>query len=281
MTVSAAVSEKANIWKSGTLKNSILIFDKIYVPFGDENLSLLEVELFGTDITPEDVGYLRKKGVVIDNPVPQDEMFAEALAKFKEYMKSKKLELDGEKKRRIFGAFLERFGAAKINESLGELAVPVSNYAYGRGLPMPQEHQGKEVMSLVIDHFPSIHDEVPFDEVLSFRHEHKTLYNDLLRWVGKASRSESTSTELREEISYLIDQFSHFQRIADLKFRHSSAEIFFIAAGAIRDLMLWKPKKVANTIACLRAKKADLLHAELNNPGRPLAFVVKAQKEFE
>ncbi|TVU91032.1 hypothetical protein [Vreelandella titanicae] len=281
MTVSAAVSEKANIWKSGTLKNSILIFDKIYVPFGDENLKLLEFDLLGTDVTPEEVGYLMQKGVVIDNPVSQSKMIEEALAKLTEYIKNENLELGGENKRRVFGAFLERVGAAHINESLGELAVPVSSYAYGRGLPMPQNQHGKEIMSLVIDHFPSIHNDVPFDEVLSFRQEHKMLYNDLLRWVGKASRSEYEPIELREELSYLINQFLCFQKIADLKFRPSSAEIFFITAGAVKDLMLLKPQKVANTIASFRSKKADLLQAELNNPGRPLAFVVKAQQEFK
>lgn len=278
MIKTSAVSERANIWNPGLIKNSILAFDKIYVPWDDDNLKLLESDLFGTDVSLDDVMYLREKRVIFDNPVDQSQLIRDASAKLNEYLATLEYDLGNESKQNAFGFFLERCGAAKISSSMDELTTPVSAYAPEWGGGMQPD---KDVMSLVLDNFPSVHEDVPYDEVLGFREENDFLYKELLLWIRKASREERLEEDLRDEILHLINQFSRAKEIADIKFRAGRAEIFFLAMGAIKDFLSLKPEKVRNTIAHFRKNRANLMQAEMDNPGRPLGFVVKAKEKFE
>lgn len=268
-----AISEKASFWKIADLKASILTFDKIYIPQGKGSMDrqILELDLLNTGVSLKDVEYLQRQGIVQKSPVNTNVIVDKALT----LIKNNGIDLNT---KYIFGNILERLVIRELSKGSEDIFLPSSTLAE---LPtLKSRHTPPEIYSLVIDNMPIISEDVPFDELISFKNENSKDYQRLLLWATKISNNESEKVR-KDELCEMIENFRRHQEIGDIKFRPGKAELIFQGLGIFRDAFTLRFGSVNKTIASIRKTKGELLEHEINNPNRPLSYIVKAQDEFQ
>lgn len=272
-----AVSEKAGFWLAPNIKSLLLMFDKILIPQGKKkgDRKTLEMDLHNTGVSLGDVEYLESKGVVCENPVEGKLLVEKSINEITKY-NSENGGINKDTKH-IFRNILERHVVNELSEKSKDIFVPSSSI-----LTLPSlgcNNSLSSVYSLVLENIPIVSEEVPFDEVISFKKECSLDYRRLIQWVGKASEDEASGIFL-DEISDMVERFRVHQKIGDLKFRPGKVELVFQAAGVVVDAFTLRFGSVSKTIASLRKDRADLMAHELENPGRPLSYVVRVQDTF-
>ncbi|MEJ6522205.1 hypothetical protein PQI64_20830 [Shewanella bicestrii] len=275
---SIAISEKASFWKISNIKASILAFDKIYIPQGKEAIErkTLELDLQNKNISIQDVEYLENQGIVQKSPVNGSDLVNKALTLIEKYNNINN-GIDSNTKY-IFGNILERLVISELSKDSGDIFLPSSTLTV---LPTLKDTKTQsEVYSLAIDNMPIISEDVPLDEIISFKNENFSDYQRLLLWSSNISASDSEKVR-KEDLSEMIENFRRYQEIGDLKFRPGKVEIIFQGLGVFRDAFTLRFGSVNKTIASIRKAKAELLEHEVNNPSRPLSFLVKAQDRFK
>lgn len=272
-----AISEKASFWKITDIKASILAFDKIYIPQGTSKLErqILESDLRHANISLDDVEYLENKGIIQQTPVNSSELVENALSLIEKY--NYKNGGINKNTRYIFGNILERLAIKKLSKTSENIFIPSSSLS---SLPtLKSKEPQTEVFSLIIDNLPIISEDVPLDEVISFKNEFSKDYQKLLLWSTTFSSGENEKAR-KEELSAMIERFREHQNIGDIKFRPGKVELIFQGMGVIRDSFTLRFGSVVKTLASVRKMKAELLEHEVNNPSRPLSYIVKAQDKF-
>ncbi|MDP5215517.1 hypothetical protein ORJ66_20950 [Pseudoalteromonas tunicata] len=273
-----AISEKASFWKITDIKASILAFDKIYIPQGKGNMDrqTLELDLLNKGISLQDVEYLESQGIIQKSPVNTSALVDKALKLIKKYnTQNNGIDLNT---KYIFGNILERLVIRELSKDCEDIFLPSSSLAE---LPtLKNRNTTPEIYSLVIDNMPIISEDVPFDELISFKNEHSKDYQRLLLWATKISDNESEKVR-KDELCEMIESFRRHQEIGDIKFRPGKAELIFQGLGIFRDAFTLRFGSVNKTIASIRKAKGELLEHEINNPNRPLSYLIKAQDEFE
>ena len=272
-----AISEKASFWKMTDIKASILAFDKIYIPQGMGKLErqMLEGDLRHANISLDDVEYLENKGIIQQTPINSSELVENALSLIENY--NNRHGGINDNTRYIFGNILERLVIKELSKKSENVFLPSSSLV---ALPTLKSKQPQaEVYSLIIDNLPIISEDVPLDEVISFKNEFSKDYQKLLLWSTTFSSGENEKIR-KEELSEMIERFREHQNIGDIKFRPGKAELLFQGLGVFKEAFQLKFGSVSKTLATVRKTKAELLEHEMNNPSLPLSYIVKAQDNF-
>ena len=145
-----------------------------------------------------------------------------------------------------------------------------------------QLDNASQVYNLLLPHF-SIPIQIPFEELISFKQEPEIKpYLIVLRnWSNEITKSNITVLELQEKLEYLTSEYHSFMRIQKLKHSTSAIEIIFTAAAeTIESLLKLKIGNAAKAMFNVRKSKIQLLEAELNAPGREIAFIIKSNERF-
>jgi len=140
-----------------------------------------------------------------------------------------------------------------------------------------------DVVRVSVNNMPEPSDTTSLEEIVRFRQdpESKNKMVRLRRWVQTMMTKELSENEVTEELEWLVHQYEEHMRFHEMKFKRGVLEIVVATVAEIaEDLVKIRLGKLSRLPFTLSHRKIDLLEAELKAPGREIAYVVHARKEF-
>lgn len=174
---------------------------------------------------------------------------------------------------------LARALAAKLNSTGEAVALPIvsSNSYHGRGGDLTRS----DVLTIAFKAIPFPAIDTPLESILDFRSdpEVRTDFLALHRWATEVARLSKSPAEIREEIDYLIAQYTRHMKIHRIEQGQGIFEtVITVAAEALEDLVKIKWHDAAKLLFSFQKWRASLLKAEDAAPGRELAYLVKVSE---
>ena len=88
-------------------------------------------------------------------------------------------------------------------------------------------------------------------------------------------------TEISEELEWLEHQYEEHMRFHHMKIKKGVLQIVVTAAGEVsEDLIKLRFGKLSKALFSMSQKNIELMEAEMNVPGREIAYIVNARKRF-
>jgi hypothetical protein len=143
-----------------------------------------------------------------------------------------------------------------------------------------QDNQGR-VLSIVLNQFPELDDSVPWQEVLDLKAKLHEQQHDLHRWMRKIAKGDVGLIELRDEIEGLLADYIRHMDLQRAKRRMSRLEtILLVTAEVAENLIRANFGKLAQGLVEFRNRDLGLAEAELQAPGRELAYIAAVRERF-
>lgn len=250
------------------------MFDEVFMPYGKYTFDQigLERDLAKSTLSLEDYEYLSEKGVFVQNPLDGELLVDTAHRQVCEYNDAHGGNSPHTKE--VFTNYLERFSVEQLSVNSSDIFIPASEFS-----SKINNYSSASVCTLLIENLPIISEDVPLDEVLSFRAEHITDFKELVQWISELDDEKSFIDN--DRLMVMIESFRKYQRIGELKFKPGKVELVFQCLAQFQDAFKRDFGKVSKTLASVRKDKANLIEHEMNNPNRPLSYIVKAQDHFK
>jgi hypothetical protein len=156
---------------------------------------------------------------------------------------------------------------------------PYSKYAY----ELPDSKKGY-IAQIVINKFPMPNNETPWEQIIDYRNDSENQNNllGLRQWILKISREELSKTEIEDEIEWRINEFQSHMKLHKMKANTETLEVIVKAPlEIIENLIRLKFSKIPEPFFAFKKRQINLLEAELNAPGRELAYINKAREAFK
>jgi len=136
---------------------------------------------------------------------------------------------------------------------------------------------------IVLKSLPIPTGENSWDKLVDFRRDSdtKTKLSRLRQWMFKISRQDLKPNEIEQELEWAVRDYTEHMKVHELKVTTGTVETVVTAtAEVLENVMKFNFSKAAKAMFALKKRKVQLMEAELNAPGRELAYVVKARKEL-
>lgn len=120
-----------------------------------------------------------------------------------------------------------------------------------------------------------------FQDILDFKAALHDKQWGFRRFLKRLATKEYTAYEIRDEVEWLIGEYTKAMKIHHLKATQSFVDIFIVSpVEIIENLAKLNWSKVAKGVLSVKKRNVDLLEAEMNAPGRECAYVFDARKRF-
>ena len=175
-------------------------------------------------------------------------------------------------------ALLYRAVAIESSQTKSLIATPIidpGSYIEDAGI-----FKKTPVYQAVIHEFPVPSSIVPFEDLLMLRaeEEFKLRRNALRSWIRNISVREMSKNEIIEEIRYLLNQYENYMRIQKIKYsRPNLSGILKFSASLLEDTVKLKAKDLTESICPVFCQNINLVEAEINAPGRELAYIATSK----
>ncbi len=177
---------------------------------------------------------------------------------------------------------LLRFLAIIMETAKGVTAVTTFPYTeYTRELPNSQK---SNVTQIVISKLPLPNNETPWEQIIDYRNDPENQKNllNLRRWIRKISTENLPPTEIEEELEWLISEFQNHMKLHKMKTNTETIEVMVKAPlELIENLIKLKLSKIPEPLFVLKKRQINLMEAELNAPGREMAYIIKTRDNFQ
>ena len=137
-------------------------------------------------------------------------------------------------------------------------------------------------MDLVIGRLPTIADDVPLEDVLSFSRDPETRerVTALRLWIARSAFADTTLRERALELDEMLHEFRRHMKAHRLKTRQGTIRtLISVPLAVIEDLLHGKPASAFNAVSWT-SRKAARLEAELTAPGHEVAFIESVWDRF-
>lgn len=141
-----------------------------------------------------------------------------------------------------------------------------------------------DVMRVLLKGIPEPSSEVSLEQIVRFRQDSgsKNKMVAFRKWARTMVAGKTSEKELVQELDWLTHEYSEYMRIHEMKVRKSAIEVFVTtAAEAAENLVKVRWGKLARLLFSVQHTRMELLELELKAPGREIAYVVEARKEFD
>lgn len=192
-----------------------------------------------------------------------------------------RLNKDCENRYRMGWNCLVRMGAVALRES-GSHACPVLEDMRVLSV-VEQRAKSVEVANIVLEAFPLPSPKCSWEQLLEFRlnPEVRELFNGLRVWISGIARSDLSRMEITQKLEWLIQEQRRHLRIARMEADSTLLEILVVTTAEILEsIVKLNLGHAAKLLFSLRKRRLALMKAELNVPGRELAYLVKARERF-
>jgi hypothetical protein len=140
----------------------------------------------------------------------------------------------------------------------------------------------EEILDLVIGRLPTIADDVPLEDVLSFSRDPETRerVTALRLWIARSAFADTTLRERALELDEMLHEFRRHMKAHRLKTREGAIRtLISVPLAVIEDLLHGKPASAFNAVSWT-SRKAARLEAELAAPGHEVAFIESVWDRF-
>lgn len=156
---------------------------------------------------------------------------------------------------------------------------PYSKYAY----ELPNSQKGY-IAQIVINKFPIPNNETPWEQIIDYRNDPENQNNllGLRQWIRKVSKEDLSKTEIEDEIEWRINEFQNHMKFHKMRANTETLEVIVKAPlEIIENLIRLKFSKIPDPFFAFKKRQINLMEAELNAPGREMAYIIKARKAFK
>ncbi|MFN8383538.1 MAG: hypothetical protein U0V02_16455 [Anaerolineales bacterium] len=156
---------------------------------------------------------------------------------------------------------------------------PIKNYDW----EFPNSSKSN-VMQVVIKNLPLPSNETPWEQIIDYRSDPENKRNliNLRSWIRKISVENPSQTEIAEQLEWLMNEFQTRMKIHKMKANTETVEIIIKAPlELIENTLKIKLSKIPEPFFALKKRQISLMEAELNTPGREMAYIIKAKDTFQ
>jgi hypothetical protein len=139
------------------------------------------------------------------------------------------------------------------------------------------------VVRVVLKDMPEPSDTTSLEEILEFRQDPESAKKMFAfrRWIKTMMSKDLPPTEISEELEWLEHQYEEHMRFHHMKIKKGVLQIVVTAAGEVsEDLIKLRFGKLSKALFSMSQKNIELMEAEMNAPGREIAYIVNARKRF-
>ena len=140
------------------------------------------------------------------------------------------------------------------------------------------------VLSVVLKNFPRLVDDTPWQQVLDFKSDPDSSekLGALRNWITELARKDYSRAEVEEMMEFYLNDYENHMKLHKLKFSHGSIEsIVLTTLDVVENLVKLKWSSVAQALFKIARHDMVMLEAELNAPGRQVAYIRKVQERFK
>ena len=161
------------------------------------------------------------------------------------------------------------------NEANVVTTFPYQEYRH----EIPNSNKGS-IVQIVINNLPLPSSETPWEQILDFRNdgENEKNINNLRRWIRKIATENFTPNEIEDEIEWLLNEFEKYMKLHKMK---ANTETIEVITKAPLEFLSLKFSKIIDPLFAIKKRKINLLEAEMNAPGREMAYIINANETFQ
>lgn len=140
-----------------------------------------------------------------------------------------------------------------------------------------------DVLRVVLNAFPIPADDVSWERIEEFRLDHDSHIkrSRLINWINETGRTDLSELELSDKLETLLNDYSEHMRIHEIKSERGIVEAVVVTfAELAEDLVKFKWGKLAKGLFAITHERIELREAELQAPGRELAYLDAAKRAF-
>ena len=160
-------------------------------------------------------------------------------------------------------------------------AIPLLSVEnYRAEIPTSNKH---EVIEIVLNKLPLPNASTPWEAILDYRNDNDTKKSlrALRTWISKISSKDLPAHEIEDELQFLMDEFDNHMRLHKLKADTEALQTLVKAPlGLIENLLRLKPTEILDPLFTFRKRQISLMEAEINAPGREIAYIFKTKELF-
>jgi hypothetical protein len=177
-----------------------------------------------------------------------------------------------------------RWEAQRLTRSVGVQAVSLVPPRTEVDPLVGADKRRGHVLRVVLNQMPEPSDQTSLEEILQFRQDPESNKRmlDFRRWIHNLVTRGFGELEITEELEWLTQRYEEHMRLHGLRVNTGIVELTITTAAEIaEDLLKIRWGKLSKMLFSATRRKIDLLEAEMNAPGREIAYVVRAQKTFD
>lgn len=140
-----------------------------------------------------------------------------------------------------------------------------------------------EVARVAINKLPIPDETTPWEQIIDFRNDpdNQSALLNLRRWIRKISSENLSAAEIEEELEWLLNQYEHNINLHKIKSNTNAIEVLVKSPlEVLENLLTLKFSKLADPLFAIKRRKISLLEAELQAPGREVAYILKTKDHF-
>lgn len=148
---------------------------------------------------------------------------------------------------------------------------------------LPNSQKGN-VTQLVINKLPIPNNETPWEQIIDYRNDPENQKNllSLRRWIRKISTENLSPVEMEEELEWLMNEFQSHMKLHKMKANTEILEVMVkTPLETIENFIKLNFSKIPEPLFALKKRQINLMEAELNAPGREMAYIIKTRDIFQ
>lgn len=174
---------------------------------------------------------------------------------------------------RVAAVFLNRFSLNDNVTAILEESIPTD-------LP---NFKSMKVLEVVLDKMPTPDESVSWEQIIEYRADpdSSAKFAALKVWMQDVATKDLSKNEISERIEHLLNENKKHMRLHKMKYHNSTNSILISTPFEILEkLVKFEWSSLAKKFFNLKEKHFDLMEAELNAPGRELAYIIKTAERF-
>jgi hypothetical protein len=151
-------------------------------------------------------------------------------------------------------------------------------------LSLNEKSDKTEVVKIALESLPIPDESTSWEQIIEYRSDpdSQSKFLALRNWMSEVARSELTPVEVEEKLEYLIDEYQNHMKLHRMKANAGVLETLVMTGTELMGgLLSSRWGKAAQALFSLQKRKAALLEGELTSPGREVAYIVKARRQFK
>lgn len=168
-----------------------------------------------------------------------------------------------------------RVSSILLNKLTNDQLVPLIQNDFSIGVS-----QNSKVLEVVLSKIPIPDANVSWQQIIDYRADPDSIkkFNALRVWIQDISTMDYSKNEISDRIDYLLNDYESHLNFHKLKHTHSTLRVWVTTVAEIAEsLVRLKFSKIAETVFTLSEKNLELYEAELQAPGREIAYISKAR----